>query len=159
MLAAILKNLFDRDLNKLSQEIEAYPNENALWRIEPGISNSGGNLCLHLLGNLNTYIGAELGNSGYIRHRDREFSDRYVPRPELLAGIATTRRVVEAALAQLADEQLAAEYPVVVFESPTSVAYMLMHLATHLTYHLGQINYHRRLLDATQTQAPMPQEA
>ncbi|MCC3153290.1 DinB family protein [Hymenobacter sp. BT770] len=147
MLVAVLKTLFDRDLNKLSQEIEAYQDENALWRTEPGISNSGGNLCLHLLGNLNTYIGAELGHSGYVRHRDLEFSARDIPRTELLAGIAATRRVVEAALTPLADEQLAAEYPVLVFEARTSVGYMLMHLATHLTYHLGQINYHRRLLD------------
>jgi hypothetical protein len=147
MLIAVLKALFDRDLNKLSQEIEAYQDEEALWRIEPGISNSGGNLCLHLLGNLNTYIGAELGHSGYVRHRDLEFSARGVPRTELLAGIAATRRVVEAALTPLTDDQFAAEYPALVFEAPTSVGYMLTHLAIHLAYHLGQINYHRRLLD------------
>ena len=147
MLVDILKALFDRDLSKLSQEIEAYQTEQALWRIEPGISNSAGNLCLHLIGNLNTYIGAELGHSGYIRNRDLEFSARNVPRDGLLAGIAATRRVVANALTPLQDDQLATEYPLVVFEAPTSVGYMLMHLATHLTYHLGQVNYHRRLLD------------
>jgi uncharacterized damage-inducible protein DinB len=147
MLIDILKTLFDRDLNKLSQEIEAYQTEQALWHVEPGISNPAGNLCLHLLGNLNTYIGAELGHSGYVRNRDLEFSARNVPRTELLAGIAATRRVVEAALTPLQDEQLATEYPIVVFEAPTSLGYMLLHLTTHLAYHLGQINYHRRLVD------------
>ncbi|GAB3876978.1 hypothetical protein GCM10028824_35900 [Hymenobacter segetis] len=148
MLIAILKTLFDRDLAKLQQEIEAYQTEEFLWRTAPGISNPAGNLCLHLLGNLNTYIGAALGHSGYIRHRDLEFSARDIPRAELLAGIAATRRVVEAALTPLQDDQLATEYPLVVFEAPTSLGYMLMHLTTHLAYHLGQINYHRRLLDS-----------
>lgn len=146
MLVAILKTLFDRDLNKLYQEIEAYQTEEALWRIAPGISNSAGNLCLHLLGNLNTYIGAELAHTGYIRNRDQEFSARHIPRAQLLAGITETRRVVDAALAPLSDAQLAAEYPVVVWEAPTSLGYLLLHLTTHLAYHLGQINYHRRLL-------------
>ena len=147
MLVEVLKTVFDRDLNKLHQEIEAYQTEQALWRTEPGISNSAGNLCLHLLGNLNTYIGAVLGRSGYIRNRDLEFSARDVPRAELLARIAETRRVVEAALTPLTDDQLAHEYPIIVWEAPTSLGYLLMHLTTHLTYHLGQINYHRRLLD------------
>lgn len=147
MLITILKTLFDRDLHRLQQEIEAYQNEEALWHTAPGINNPAGNLCLHLLGNLNTYIGAELGHSGYIRHRDQEFSARDVPRAELLAGISATRLAVEAALTPLHDDQLANEYPIVVFEAPTSLGYILMHLATHLTYHLGQINYHRRLMD------------
>ena len=147
MLITILKTLFDRDLHRLQQEIEAYQNEEALWLTAPGISNPAGNLCLHLLGNLNTYIGAELGHSGYIRHRDQEFSARDVPRAKLLAGISATRLAVEAALTPLHDDQLANEYPIVVFEAPTSLGYILMHLATHLTYHLGQINYHRRLMD------------
>ena len=147
MLPDILKTLFDRDLQRLRQEIEAYRDEHTLWRVAPGISNSAGNLCLHLLGNLNTYIGAQLGHSGYIRHRDLEFSAKDVPRTELLAGIDATRRVVAAALTSVSEEQLAAEYPLLVFDAPTSLAYLLVHLTTHLTYHLGQINYHRRLLD------------
>ncbi|MDQ2771481.1 MAG: DinB family protein [Bacteroidota bacterium] len=148
MLTTDLQALFDRDLNKLQQEIEAYQHEPALWRVAPGISNSAGNLCLHLLGNLNTYIGAELGHSGYIRHRELEFSRKDVPRAELVQGIAATRRVVAATLAQLPNEQLSQEYPLLVLAAKTSTAFFLLHLATHLTYHLGQINYHRRLLDA-----------
>ena len=147
MLPPILTTLFDRDLERLKQEIEAYQDEQALWRIAPGIHNSAGNLCLHLLGNLNTYIGAELGRIGYVRNRDLEFSAKDVPRADLLAGIDATRRIVAAALTSLPPEQLARDYPLLVFEAPTSLAYLLVHLTTHLTYHLGQINYHRRLLD------------
>jgi uncharacterized damage-inducible protein DinB len=147
MLQDILKTLFERDLQKLRQEIEAYQDEHALWRIAPGISNSAGNLCLHLLGNLNTYLGAQLGHSGYVRHRELEFSAKDVPRAELLAEIDATRRVVAVALTAVSEEQLAADYPTPVFDAPAPLAQFLVHLATHLAYHLGQINYHRRLLD------------
>lgn len=147
MLVDILRTLFDRDLHQLCHEIEAYQDERALWRVAPGIANSAGNLCLHLLGNLNAHIGAALGHSSYVRHRDLEFSARDVPRAELLAGIDATRRVVAAALTAMSAEQLAAETSTAVFEGPKPLAYLLVHLATHLTYHLGQINYHRRLLD------------
>lgn len=147
MLLTTVSTLFDRDLQRLTQEIEAYQDESALWRIASGIRNSAGNLCLHLLGNLNTYIGAELGHSGYVRNRDLEFSAKHIPRADLLASIEATRRVVAAALTGLSDEQLARDYPLLVFEAPTSLAYLLVHLTTHLTYHLGQITYHRRLLD------------
>lgn len=147
MLVAALKTLFDRDLNKLYQEIEAYQTEQALWRIAPGIRNSAGNLCLHLLGNLNTYIGAELAHTGYVRNRDQEFSAQNIPRAHLLASITATQLMVVAALTPLPDAQLATQYPVLVWEAPTSLGYLLLHLTTHLAYHLGQINYHRRLLD------------
>ncbi|GAB3583256.1 DinB family protein [Hymenobacter daeguensis] len=147
MLLAVLRSLFDRDLRKLHQEIEAYQNEAAIWRVEKSIPNPAGNLCLHLVGNLNTYIGAVLGHSGYVRHRELEFSQRDVPRAELLASIEATRQVVAATLARLPDEQLGQEYPVLVLETPLSTGHFLTHLATHLAYHLGQVNYHRRLLD------------
>ena len=147
MLLATLRTLFARDLNKLKQEIEAYRHEANIWRSAPGISNPAGNLCLHLVGNLNAYIGAELGRSGYVRHRDQEFSRRDIPRAELLRQVAATIEAVDAALAGLPTAQLEAEYPIVVFEAKMSTGYFLVHLATHLGYHLGQINYHRRLLD------------
>ena len=113
-----------------------------------GIANSAGNLCLHVVGNLNTYIGAELGKTGYVRQRELEFSLKDIPKAELLSKIDETIRVVEKALNDLTDEQLSEEYPVLVFAEKTSTQYLLIHLATHLTYHLGQINYHRRLLDS-----------
>lgn len=147
LFVTVLHTLFERDLAKLAVEIDAYQHEPALWRTAPGIGNSAGHLCLHLLGNLNTYVGAGLARTGYVRNREWEFTAPYVPRAELLAGIAATQRVVADALARLTDAQLAAPYPLLVWEAPTSVGYLLQHLTTHLAYHLGQINYHRRLLD------------
>jgi uncharacterized damage-inducible protein DinB len=147
MLKLILKELFHRDLGKLRQEIAAYKNEQKIWYIEKGIANSGGNLCLHLVGNLNTYIGAELGQTGYVRNRPLEFSAKDVPQQELLKMIDDTATVVLSTLDKLADKDLENEYPQLVLEKKTSTGHFLTHLATHLTYHLGQINYHRRLLD------------
>ncbi|MCC3157445.1 DUF1572 family protein [Hymenobacter sp. 15J16-1T3B] len=142
-----LSTLFRRDLLRLRREIELYRREEILWRTTGAIANSAGNLCLHLLGNLNTYIGRELGHTGYVRNRELEFSQRGVPRPELLLGIDATLQVVTTTLASLPPAALQQEYPVLVLEHPTSTEFLLTHLTTHLTYHLGQINYHRRLLD------------
>lgn len=147
MLQQVLKSLFVRDLKSLKKEIESYQDEAKIWYIEKGIANSAGNLCLHLIGNLNTYIGAEFGKTGYIRYRDLEFSLKDIPRTELLEKLDQTILVIEKALDAVTDEQLQSEYPILVFAEKTNTAYFLTHLTTHLTYHLGQINYHRRLLD------------
>lgn len=142
-----LQSIFERDLQKLKSEIELYRDENKLWYSEKGISNSAGNLCLHLIGNLNAYIGAELGKTGYVRQRDLEFSLKDIPRKELVENIEATIEVVNKSLAMVANEQLESDYAIMVFKEKVSTGLFLLHLATHLSYHLGQINYHRRLLD------------
>ncbi len=147
MITEILKSLIIRDLNKLRSEIELYHSEYNIWHIEKNIANSAGNLCLHLIGNLNAYIGAVLGNTNYVRNRPMEFSMKDVPRAELIRMIDETIITVDESLSKVSDRDLNTEYPLLVFEHKTSTGYFLMHLATHLTYHLGQINYHRRLLD------------
>ncbi|MCB0374516.1 MAG: DinB family protein [Sinomicrobium sp.] len=147
MLTDILRPLFKRDLEKLRTEIELYREEKKLWYVEEGIANPAGNLCLHLVGNLNAFIGAELGRTGYVRQRDLEFSRKDVPRAELVEKINETIHTVDRTLEQLTPEALENEFPVRVFGHEMSTAYFLVHLVTHLNYHLGQINYHRRLLD------------
>jgi len=147
MLAETLKKLFNRDLSKLKSEIEAYQKEENLWLIDHGIANPAGNLCLHLVGNLNTYIGAILGGTDYVRNRELEFTLKDIPKQELINMIEATIGVVSKTLDQVSKEQMDNEYPILVFEEKTSTEFFLVHLATHLTYHLGQINYHRRLLD------------
>ncbi|TGE04531.1 DinB family protein [Hymenobacter fodinae] len=152
MLLDTLRHLFQRDLNRVQQELTLYNDEQLIWHVEKGIANSAGNLCLHLVGNLNTYIGAELGGIPYTRHRELEFSLKNVPRLELLEMLQDTSRRVDASLEQVDPNMLAREYPLLVFDQKTSTEYFLVHLATHLAYHLGQINYHRRLLDSGQQQ-------
>jgi len=150
MLTETLKDLYRRDLEKLKEEIGAYQNENALWHTDKSIPNSGGNLCLHLCGNLSHFIGATLGNNGYVRDRDLEFSAKDVPKNELLKKIDATIEAVDKTLANISDQQMAEDFPIEVFKDRpvTSTEWMLVHLATHLNYHLGQINYHRRFLDS-----------
>src|SRR6187402_1342617 len=147
MIIDTLKFIFDRDLKKLKRELELYKNEDKIWYTEKDIANSAGNLCLHLIGNLNTYIGAEIGKTNYIRNRELEFSLKNSARVELLAKIDETIQVVDSSLSKLTEEKLKAEYSILVFEEKTSTEYLLIHLITHLAYHLGQINYHRRLID------------
>lgn len=148
MLLDILRQLFTRDLSRLQQELESYEDEKRIWHVEKGIANSAGNLCLHLVGNLSTYISAELGGVPYTRDRDGEFFQKDISRPELIRQIEKTRAEVDQALSHLPANALAAEYPLQVFEAKMTTEYFLVHLATHLGYHLGQVNYHRRLLDA-----------
>ena len=141
-----LRILFNRDLSRLINEMNQYTNEADIWKVDKKITNSAGNLCLHLIGNLNTYIGKELGNTGYVRNRELEFSSKGVSRQELCHRIADTINVINATLDKLDERALPLEYPVLVFEEKTSTEFLLTHLTTHLTYHLGQVNYHRRLL-------------
>ena len=148
MLTDTLRLLFTRDLDRLTQEILSYHDEARIWHTAPGIANSAGNLCLHLIGNLTTYISSTLGGVAYTRDRDREFSEKNVPRTELIRQLEDTREAVARALRGIPAEALPAEYPLLVFEAPMSTEYFLVHLASHLAYHLGQVNYHRRLLDA-----------
>ncbi|MEQ1585488.1 MAG: DUF1572 family protein [Cyclobacteriaceae bacterium] len=147
MITQVLNSLITRDLQKLKSEIESYKDESNLWRVEKKIANSAGNLCLHLVGNLNTYIGATLGQTGYVRDRDAEFSLRDIPRKELVQKIVDTIAVVNKVLPTLSDETIQKEYPLLVLKGKTTTEYFLIHLTTHLGYHLGQVNYHRRLID------------
>ncbi len=146
-LTDTLQSLFRRDLERMISEISLYNDESRVWHVEGGIANSAGNLALHIIGNLKTYIGAALGNTGYVRNREAEFSLKDISKFDLINMLRETKIVVESSLSRIPPEQLNDEYPVLVFESPTTTEYMLVHLATHLTYHLGQINYHRRLVD------------
>ena len=147
MITDALTGLFERDLQRLKTEIELYRVEENIWLVKEVIGNSAGNLCLHLIGNLSHFIGAILGNTGYVRHREDEFSLKNIPRQDLVTNIENCRLIVKTTLAKLTADDLEKEFPQQVFDRSINAEMMLMHLSTHLTYHLGQINYHRRLLD------------
>ncbi len=147
MALETLKALYERDLKRLKEQISLYQSEERLWHMEQGIANSGGNLCLHLIGNLNHFIGKGLGNTGYVRDREFEFAGKGVPKEELIKQVEETLEVVLNTLGQLDEKELAKDFPIQLFGKTNSTEFILIHLAAHLTYHLGQINYHRRLLD------------
>lgn len=144
--AAGLAALFSRDLTRLIQELEAFPNDEALWQRAPGVTNSAGNLVLHLEGNLREYIGRQLGHVAYTRVRDQEFGLAGLSRDDLVGRMEEVNELVAKVLSELSDSELAAPYPERVLETTLSSHDFLVHLHGHLNFHLGQIDYLRRIL-------------
>ena len=137
---------FLRDLNKVKEEITLYKNESDMWVLKGEIQNSAGTLALHLIGNIKHFIGAHIGHTGYVRDRDREFSDRNIPREKLISELQEAISVVEKVLPTIKDEDFSKEFPVEMYGAKRNTGYIILSLSTHLCYHLGQINYHRRLV-------------
>jgi uncharacterized damage-inducible protein DinB len=142
----MIRHVLARDLRAAAREVDAYPDDEAPWRAVPGITNSAGTLALHLAGNLEHFIGAVLGGTGYVRDREAEFATRDLTRAELRRRIDAAAKAVDATFARLTPEQWEAEYPVPVAGRKLGTATFLVHLATHLAYHLGQMDYHRRMV-------------
>ncbi len=134
-----------RDLDTLAAELAAYPDDTAVWALPAGTPNSAGTLTLHLAGNLRHFIGATLGDTGYVRDRDREFATRDVPRDELYPLITVTQAEVDATLARLDPAAVDTPYPLPLNNHTIPTGRFLVHLTTHLAYHLGQVDFHRRL--------------
>ena len=145
-LIETLIKLFERDLDKLASELSQYRDERSIWLVRGEIKNTAGNLCLHLCGNLQHYIGVGLAKTDYKRDRDREFADKDISRDQLLGLVAKTKETVLQALRNFDASLLDTEYPLPVFDYAMSHTHFLVHLEGHLQYHLGQINYHRRLI-------------
>jgi uncharacterized damage-inducible protein DinB len=150
IIVETLLKLFDRDLLRLEEEINLYQNEETIWAVKGEIKNTAGNLCLHLCGNLQHYIGHILGHTTYTRNRDNEFAAKDVSKADLISEVQKTRQTVRDTLETLKPSVLEAEYPEKVYDYPMTTAYFLIHLTAHLNYHLGQINYHRRILQETE---------
>ena len=141
-----LAEIFGRDLLRLIQQIRAFPDEGMIWRTVPGITNSAGNLALHVEGNLREYVGRQLGASEFQRNREAEFTARRVPREELVSRIEELRNSIPRIIASLSSVRMDSEYPEVVLEKALSIGAFLIHLHGHLNWHLGQIDYLRRTL-------------
>jgi DinB family protein len=135
-----------RELRALERELQAYKTEDQVWLVPPGLPNSGGTLALHAAGNLLHFIGAVLGGTSYVRDRDAEFSRRGVPRSELIEGLRQASEVVTATLSALDPAKLEAPYPLPVLNRRLDTGDFMMHLATHLAYHTGQVDFHRRIV-------------
>ena len=135
-----------RDLDVLEKEISLYPTTESIWLVKGEIKNSAGNLALHLCGNLQHFIGARLGNTGYVRDRPKEFSLKDISAKDLVLEIIKTKEAIKFTLPKIDAATLEKEYPEKVFNDPMTTQYFLIHLSTHLGYHLGQVNYHRRLI-------------
>ena len=144
--ASDLAFLISRDLTRLGQQIEAFPDDEKLWETLPGVLNPAGNLALHIEGNLREFVGRQLGKLPYKRNRELEFSLRGMSRDEIGRRIAELRQSIPAVIQELSAEQMELEYPEVVLEVATTTRQFLIHLYGHLNWHLGQIDYLRRIL-------------
>ena len=150
MLPSIVQTLITRELRAVKRELEAYPDDASVWRPIPGIPNTGGTLALHVSGNVQHFFGAVLGRDGFRRNRDAEFARRDVPRPELIAGIDAAIASVERTMPGVSGDSLAAPYPEQIAKRTVPSAYFVIHLVSHLAYHLGQLDYHRRAVSGDQ---------
>lgn len=148
-----LAALYRRDLSKLARELDALP-DTALWQVVPGVANAAGNLMLHLDGNLRDFVGRVLGGVAYERNRPREFSAADVPRTELAASLARLVTLVPEVIEQMEPAAWDATYPIDVLGEPLSTRQFVVHLYGHLNYHLGQIDYLRRVLTGEGALAP-----
>jgi len=144
-IATHLTAIILRDLRALRREVEAYPSDESVWATPPGIANSCGTLVLHLVGNLRLYVGSGIGGIDYERDRPREFAARGIPRAELLREIEVTIDTVERAFQRLNEDHLAREFALPISAGYLNTQEFLLHCAVHLGYHLGQVDYHRRL--------------
>jgi len=145
-LASAIGAILVRELTSLRQEIEAYPSDADLWRVVPGITNSAGTLALHLAGNLQHFVGSILGGTPYVRNRDAEFSAHGLSKAQLVAQVADAISAVEQTFLRLGPTDLESEYPEAVAKVRLNTGDFLIHLASHLAYHLGQVDYHRRIV-------------
>ncbi|WP_341900977.1 DinB family protein [Fluviicola taffensis] len=142
---------FTKDLDSLAKEVALCDEDTLLWQVPPGIANSIGNLTQHLIGNLNHFIGATLGETGYVRNRDAEFSERYFTKAEMIDELAKTSKMLEKVLGSLSLEQLDKTYPHEPFGYSMTTNHMIAKLVGHLGYHLGQINYLRRITQGSKS--------
>ena len=150
-LTAHLAGIMARDLRAARREIESYPDEATVWKAAPGTTNPGGSLARHLAGNLRHFIGAVLGSDGYVRDREAEFSGTPMPRSDVLGELDAAVATVEAVLPTLSPEVLAAPFPAAVGGHTVNTQDFLIHLTAHLSYHLGQLDYHRRIVTGDPT--------
>jgi uncharacterized protein YxeA len=147
MLNSVLANFYERDIRRLIDEVNLFQNEENLWRIQGSVKNSSGNLVLHIIGGLNYLIGATLAQTGYVRDRDEEFIRKDVEKQKLVTQLEALIPMINKTLNAFAQEDMEAEYPLVFDGMKRTNSYVLIQLLVHLNYHLGQINYLRRVLE------------
>jgi hypothetical protein len=141
-----VRRILTRELEAFAREVELFPDDEVLWKISPGVTNSAGNLALHACGNLRHFVGAVLGGTGYVRDRPAEFATRAGRREDVARALRDTASVVATALARVPEVALAEPYPEPHDGVQLPCGRFLLHLCVHLSFHLGQAGYLRRSL-------------
>ena len=146
-----------RELEGFEREVSLYPDDETLWKTLPGVTNSAGNLAMHVAGNLQHYVGTVLGGTGYVRNRDAEFAPRSGTRAQVVAELRKASGVVRDVLPSVSEETLAGEFPESVMGMRFNASTFLVHLCAHAGFHLGQAGYLRRTLTGNAaTSGPLP---
>jgi len=147
MLNNTLAAFYERDIHKLAEEVKLFKDEKNIWKVYGSVKNTSGNLVLHIIGGLNYFIGANLGQTGYVRNRQQEFALKGVDRATLVAQLEALIPMIHATFAGLGQEQMEGKYTIMFDDADNSTSYVLIQLLLHLNYHLGQVNYLRRGLE------------
>jgi hypothetical protein len=156
-LTSILTTQIVRELQGFIREVEAFPSDDSVWHTRRGVTNSAGNLALHVCGNLQDFVGRVLGGTSYVRNRELEFNQREGTRASLVAELRTTIGVIESVLPELTDEMMGGDYPMPLAGKTVNTTAFLVHLAAHLAFHLGQAGYLRRVITGDNTSTnPLP---
>jgi hypothetical protein len=156
-IADDIARLLDRELESFGREIGLFSNDDDIWRTLPGVTNSVGNLAMHVAGGLQHFVGEMLGHTGYTRDRELEFNRRSGSRADVIAELDRARAVVRQVVPRLTDDVLSAPFPGPFPGPAVCTRLFLVHLCTHAAMHLGQAGYLRRALtgDATSSE-PVP---
>jgi uncharacterized damage-inducible protein DinB len=156
-LTSILTTQLVRELQGFIREVEAFPSDDSVWHTRRGVTNSAGNLALHVCGNLQDFVGRVLGGTSYVRNREQEFSQREGTRADLVAELRKTIGVIESVVPEFTDEAMSGNYPMQLAGKTVNTAAFLVHLAAHLAFHLGQAGYLRRVITGDNTSTnPLP---
>ncbi|HUR20114.1 MAG TPA: DinB family protein [Vicinamibacterales bacterium] len=156
-LSSVLTTQFVRELQTFIKEIEAFPSDDSVWHTRRGVTNSAGNLALHVCGNLQDFVGRVLGGTSYVRNRELEFSQREGTRASIVANLSATIDMIKATVPEIGDETMAADFPMQLAGKTLNTATFLVHLAAHLAFHLGQAGYLRRIITGDNTSTnPLP---
>ncbi len=142
--ATIASGLIERygALASRVRELSAQLTEEQFWLKPFPFGNSFGHLVLHLTGNLNYYVGAQIAGTGYVRDRDREFTEtRHLPKEEVLQRFEETIAMVLRTVQAQSVEDWSAPYSAVRAGEVGSRFHMVLKCAAHLDHHVGQMMY------------------
>jgi hypothetical protein len=146
-----------RELEGFKRELALFPDDESVWSTATGVTNSAGNLALHVAGNLQHFIGTVLGGTGYVRNRELEFSQRSGPRENIYAELDAAIAVVRRVLPPIGDDRLERDFPETLMGMTFRTSTFLVHLCAHAGFHLGQAGYLRRIMTGDSTSSnPIP---
>jgi hypothetical protein len=155
--AADLSLALVRELEGFKRELARFPDDETVWSTSSGVTNSAGNLALHVAGNLQHFIGTVLGGTGYVRNRELEFGQRSGPRENVYAELDAAIAVVRRVLPSIPNDRLEQDFPEQLMGMTFRTSTFLVHLCAHAGFHLGQAGYLRRIITGDSTSSdPIP---